>query len=73
MSYRNITVDNTVYEYVVGRAHVKVKGLGVWLKEDVGEVIDDMNWGDTYQVQVRPEHIASKIREVIRLNTWEDF
>jgi hypothetical protein len=69
MSYRNITVDGVDYKYTVGKAHVKVRCLGVWLKEDIGEVIDDMNWGDTYTVQVRPEHIAAKIRETIRLNT----
>jgi len=37
MSYRKITVDGKEYEYTVGRTHVKVKGVGVWLKEEVGE------------------------------------
>lgn len=27
MSYRKITVDNTTYEYVVGRTHLKINGL----------------------------------------------
>ena len=69
MSYRNITVDGVDYKYTVGQAYIKVRGLGAWLKEDIGEVIDDMNWGDTYTVQVRPEHVAAKIRETVRLNT----
>lgn len=38
MSYRKITVDEKDYEYVVGKIHVKVKGVGVWPKEEVGEI-----------------------------------
>lgn len=71
MGYRKITVDDVEYEYVVGAAFVKVKGLGAWHKDQIGEIIDDMDWGDTYQVQVRPEHIKNKIREVVRINTKE--
>jgi uncharacterized protein YacL (UPF0231 family) len=37
MSYRKITVDGKEYEYSIGRTHVKIKGVGVWLKEEVGE------------------------------------
>ena len=38
MSYRKITVDGNEYEYVVGKSHIKVKGVGVWPKEEVGEI-----------------------------------
>lgn len=38
MSYRKITVDGKEYEYTIGRTHVKVKGVGVWPKEEVGEI-----------------------------------
>lgn len=37
MSYRKITVDGKEYKYTIGRTHVKVKGVGVWPKEEVGE------------------------------------
>lgn len=69
MAYRKITVDGVDYKYVVGTSHVKVKGLGVWPKDQIGYVIDDLDWGDDYTVQVWPSHIAAKIRETIRLNT----
>lgn len=28
MGYRKIVVDNTTYEYTVGRTHIKVRGMG---------------------------------------------
>jgi hypothetical protein len=37
MTYRKITVNNVEYEYVIGKTHVKIKGIGVWPKEEVGE------------------------------------
>ncbi len=36
MSYRKITVDGKVHEYVIGKTHTKIKGLGVWKNEDIG-------------------------------------
>lgn len=65
MSYRNITVDGIKYQYVVGKSYVKIKGLGVWPKADVGVEIDrDM---DSYapNVEVYPSHIADLIKEYI--------
>jgi hypothetical protein len=38
MSYRKLEVDGKEYEYVVGKSHVKVKGVGSWLKEGLGEM-----------------------------------
>ena len=59
MSYRKITVDNVEYEYVVGKTHVKVKGVGSWQKSEVGHVIDEN------EVRVQPMHVAEKIRQTI--------
>jgi hypothetical protein len=39
MSYRSITVDGTKYQYVIGQTHVKVKGVDVWPKEEVGKKV----------------------------------
>lgn len=36
MSYRNITVDRIGYQYTIGKGCVKIRGLGVWDKEDIG-------------------------------------
>lgn len=70
MSYRKITVDGTEYQYTIGKACVKVRGLGVWDKEDIGVKVDRDFEGDGYgSVEVHPSHIAAKIREIIRLNT----
>lgn len=36
MGYRKITVDNQVYEYVIGKHATKIKGLGVFQNVDFG-------------------------------------
>jgi hypothetical protein len=96
MSYRNITVDGVDYKYTVGKSHVKVRGLGVWPKNLLGEKVirvfgcdcgcypdEDIVYTDSelediskekgftpeHNIRVRPEHIAAKIRETVRLNT----
>ena len=56
MSYRTVEVDGKEYEYVVGESHVKVKGVGVWLREEVGYTADDD------KIRVRPSDIVNKIR-----------
>lgn len=78
MSYRKITVDNKEYEYVVGKTHIKVKGLGVWLKEEVGHLEEDNSenpidgvyggeLSDTdFVVRVHPSDIAAKIKSTVR-------
>lgn len=40
MGYRKITVEGVEYQYTVGRTHVKIRGLGVWPKEEVGKLRD---------------------------------
>lgn len=37
MSYRTVTVDGKDYQYVVGKTHVKIRGLQAVLKEEVGK------------------------------------
>jgi hypothetical protein len=39
MSYRTITVKDISYEYVVGRTHLKIKGVGIYLKSLVGDPV----------------------------------
>lgn len=34
MAYRRITVDGRNYEYVLGRKNLKVKGLGIFSREE---------------------------------------
>lgn len=80
MHYRKITVDDKVYEYVVGRDVVKVKNVGIWPKEQIGEqvpikctcgcgesIIDTYGVRDIYDLATRvtPKHIATKIRELV--------
>jgi hypothetical protein len=40
MSYRKIVVSGNAYEYVIGKTHVKVKGVGLFLKSEWGNPID---------------------------------
>ena len=80
MHYRKITVDDKVYEYVVGSNTVKVKNVGIWPKEQIGEqkpikcpcgcgesIVDTHGVRDSYDLAIRvtPKHIATKIRELV--------
>lgn len=38
MSYRKIEVDGVVYQFTIGKTHVKVRWLGSWPKKDIGEI-----------------------------------
>lgn len=84
MSYRKIEVDGAEYQYTIGKTHVKVRGLGVWPKEDIGdsvakqcdccgEPLEYLHGRENlleheFQIRVLPRHIVSKIRETVRLN-----
>lgn len=82
MTYRKLELDGTRYEYVVGRTHVKVKGVGVWPKAELeteetrseichcgcGETLTAL-YGNNYTRVVRmvkPNAIANKIRETVQ-------
>jgi hypothetical protein len=56
LSYRKIEVDGTVFEYSVGRSHVKIRYVGAFDKREIGYVIDER------EVRVRPSDIASFIK-----------
>lgn len=75
MAYRTLEVDGKSYQYVVGRAHVKIKGVGVWAKDEVAATIHHTadlcecgcGRGSGEEVerrmeQIRPQDIASMIR-----------
>lgn len=55
MTYRTIEVNNKTYEYVIGKTHTKIKGVGHFLNETIGK---DM--GDD-KVSVQPSHIKEMI------------
>ena len=75
MAYRKIIVENEIYEYVIGKTHVKIKGIGAFLKEDIGDEVDvtckccgltleSINGGHERKViMVWPVDIAAKIKE----------
>lgn len=77
MSYRNITVDGKVYQYVVGKTHVKVRGLKVWPKNEVGKMVTVFEYCeccgepksdiyashvDTETLMVTPADVRNKIK-----------
>jgi len=57
MSYRKIDVDGQVFEYSVGRSHVKIRHVGAFYNHEVGYVIDER------EVRVRPSDIAEYIKK----------
>ena len=78
MAYRKIEVDGKQYEYVVGKTHVKVKGVGVFVKETTfpkyeveqfcdccGEPLKALYSTHEYpqHTQVRPSVLADVIRK----------
>ena len=37
MGYRKIVVCGQEYEYVIGKSHTKIKGIGVYLNSNIGK------------------------------------
>lgn len=69
MAYRKIEVNGVTYEYTIGRTHVKVRGVGTALKEDIGRstVItgyDDND--DPVEHRIDPNRIAILPGDVAR-------
>jgi hypothetical protein len=70
MSYRKISVNGKVYEYSIGRTHTKIKGLGAFKNEEVGQVQTYVMYNDitdefeTHKdgVIVRPSDVAYMIK-----------
>lgn len=80
MSYRKVKIGDVQYEYVVGKTHVKVKGIGAFPKEEVGQVVErvdqceccgtDMkdlysSWKPIMQLRVTPADVAKLIRSKV--------
>ncbi len=78
--YRKIKVGNQTYEYIVGKTHVKIRGIGAFLKSDVGQMtkIEDFcdccgepltslySWHkNRTAVAVKPSDIARLIRKTL--------
>lgn len=61
MAYRKIEVDGLSYEYTVGRTHVKVKGVGIATREEIGRMIDVLD-SETKKLAVKPADVARFIR-----------
>lgn len=59
MSYRKMEINGTTYEYVVGRSHVKVKGLGSQPHHVIGELV--LPEADPPKYVVKPSHVRDWI------------
>jgi hypothetical protein len=73
MSYRNINVDGIAYKYVVGKTHVKIRGMNAVAKQKIGIYEDSLCdccgmqlHEDDVALRVFPSHIASYIRSNIQ-------
>lgn len=69
MSYRKITVDGKQYEYVVGKTHTKVKGVGVILNSQIGEYQWNCRNGAECcgeSLRVQPKDVANFIKGKIQ-------
>jgi hypothetical protein len=80
MPYRKITVNETIYKYLIGKTHVKIKGVGCWPKEEIGQKFarnceccgepvntiysEEKLLDQDYVIRVLPHHIAEKIKQV---------
>lgn len=70
MSYRKIEVGGKEYEYTIGKRNVKIKGVGVYNRTDVGKPIPiDISWDPycpMYELggcAVKPSDISRLIKE----------
>ena len=71
MSYRNITVDGTHYQYVIGKTHFKVRGLeDVFCMKELPATFDKYDDGykqsDTYMgFKITPKEVAEAIQNMV--------
>lgn len=40
MTYRKLVINEKTYEYVIGKSHTRIKGIGVFLNNDIGSKHD---------------------------------
>lgn len=60
MSYRKLVVNESNFEYSIGKTHTKIRHVGVWPNEEIGQwySIKDNN-GDMIRIfQIRPSDIS---------------
>lgn len=67
MSYRKIVVDDQVFEYSIGKTHTKIRHVGAFKNEEVGNyhVNGNQEWWDSPDgsFQIRPSDLASFIKQ----------
>ncbi len=73
MSYRKLEVDGQVFEYSIGKTHTKIRGVGAYKNEDVGNIrmssycscgshSGNCGFDVPMSLQVRPSDLASFIK-----------
>jgi hypothetical protein len=71
MSYRKLEVNGQVFEYSIGRTHTKIRGVGAYKNEDVGNEYTSgtchcgspcCDYAAPTDIQVRPSDLASFIK-----------
>ena len=67
MSYRKLEVDGQVFEYSIGKTHTKIRHVGAFKNEEVGNyhVNGNQEWWDSPDgsFQIRPSDLASFIKQ----------
>lgn len=68
MSYRKIEVDGKVFEYSIGKTHTKIRHVGAFKNEEVGQHVK-VPYVDCYDrncvgidIRVRPSDLVDFIR-----------
>jgi hypothetical protein len=69
MSYRKIEVDGQVFEYSIGKTHTKIRHVGAFKNEEVGNhhVNQSQQWYDPgyrdISFQIKPSDLANFIKQ----------
>ena len=67
MSYRKLEVDGQVFEYSIGKTHTKIRHVGAFKNEEVGNyhVNGNQEWWDSPDgsFQIRPRDLANFIKQ----------
>jgi hypothetical protein len=68
MSYRKLEVDGNVFEYSIGKTHTKIRGVGAYKNDEVGNyhVNQSQEWYDPgyrdISFQIKPADLAAFIK-----------